>query len=361
MKKYFICIFFFGSFLFADEKVSFSLGNASQRVNDIQFKFEDERFGVGKLKIDQISSRISNFKIDMEDPRYIDYVKWLTKLSNAEMRGFSFDLNLFEQNVDLNLDIEKILFEIKNIDIAFNQRGNDFQLNSFDFKYILSNLEFFAPFISNQVDEELKVVNRLVPDGKLSKMDINARYSKSDNVLSIGGSLRMLSGSGILNIEIVVNEDSIDLTRIKEFSLKLNNLADGFYEYIDRLEESTNFTVQRLGRGSFEISYSGPIKEFGSKNHSKTSKSSGARTAISNIYNASKIYYQIKGEWPVVIDQLERSGLLDLSNSTKSKWIFDLNLPLKIFATSTSKMEDGPNKTIIFNAKNDNFYGYGSE
>ena len=95
---------------------------------------------------------------------------------------------------------------------------------------MFSNLEFFAPFINDQVDEELEIVNRLVPDGKLSKLDLSASYSKIDNILNIAGSLRMLSGSGILNIDIVVNENSVDLTYVKNFSLKLNNLVEGFID-----------------------------------------------------------------------------------------------------------------------------------
>ena len=121
----------------------------------------------------------------------------------------------------MKLDVDRVLFEIKDIDIAFDTNGDDFQLNSFDFKYVLSNLEFFAPFINDQVDEELEIVNRLVPDGKLSKLDLSASYSKIDNILNIAGSLRMLSGSGILNIDIVVNENSVDLTYVQKFLIKI--------------------------------------------------------------------------------------------------------------------------------------------
>ena len=64
------------------------------------------------------------------------------KLSNAEMRGFSFNVKSYRENIDLKLDVDRVLFEIKDIDIAFDTNGDDFQLNSFDFKYVLSNLEF---------------------------------------------------------------------------------------------------------------------------------------------------------------------------------------------------------------------------
>ena len=349
------------SLLIADDKVSFSIGNSSQRVNDLEFIYEEDGKGYVIFKIDQVSSRLNDFQLDIKDPNYIDYVKWFTKLSNADMRGFSFNVKSFKENIDLKLDVDRVLFEIKDIDIAFDTNGDDFQLNSFDFKYVLSNLEFFAPFINDQVDDELEIVNRLVPDGKLSKVDLSASYSKTDNILKIAGSLRMLSGSGILNIDIVVNENSVDLTYVKNFSLKLNNLAEGFIEYIDKIDESTSLTVKRLGRGSFELKYSGPINEIGSKKDIESSYASEARTAMSNIYNAAKMYYQTRGQWPTYVEELERAGQLDLNRSTKLKWIFEIQLPDKIIATSTAEMKGGSSKIVIFDASIGKFYGYGSD
>ena len=239
MKIFFTILFILHSLVSADEKISFSIGNSSQRVNDLEFIYEEDGKGYVLFKIDQVSSRLNDFQLDIKDPNYIDYVKWFTKLSNAEMRGFSFNVKLYKENIDLKLDVDRVLFEIKDIDIAFDTNGDDFQLNSFDFKYVLSNLEFFAPFVNDQVDDELEILNRLVPDGKISKLDLSASYSKIDNILNIAGSLRMLSGSGILNIDIVVNENSVDLTYVKNFSLKLNNLAEGFFEYINKVDELT--------------------------------------------------------------------------------------------------------------------------
>ena len=349
------------SLLSADDKISFSIGNSSQRVNDLEFIYEEDGKGYVIFKIDQVSSRLNDFQLDIKDPNYIDYVKWFTKLSNAEMRGFSFNIKSIKENIDLKLDVDRVLFEIKDIDIAFGTDGEDFQLNSFDFKYVLSNLEFFAPFINDQVDDELEIVNRLVPDGKLSNVDLNAIYSKIDNILKIAGSLRMLSGSGILSIDIVVNENSVDLTYVKNFSLKLNNLAEGFIDYMDKIDELTSLTVKRLGRGSFELSYSGPINEIGNKKYIESSYAFEARTAMSNINNAAKMYYQTRGQWPTDVEQLERSGQLDLDRSTKLKWIFEIQLPDKIIATSTLEMKGGASKMVIYDASIGKFYGYGSE
>ena len=58
----------------------------------------------------------------------------------------------------------------------------------------------------------------------------------------------------------------------------------------------------------------------------KSSYASEARTVMSNINNAAKMYYQTKGDWPSETDELERAGQLDVSRSTKLKWSFDLQL-----------------------------------
>ena len=56
----------------------------------------------------------------------------------------------------------------------------------------------------------------------------------------------------------------------------------------------------------------------------KSSYASEAMTVMSNINNASKMYYQTRGDWPSEIAELERAGQLDVSRSTKLKWSFDL-------------------------------------
>ena len=61
----------------------------------------------------------------------------------------------------------------------------------------------------------------------------------------------------------------------------------------------------------------------------KSSYASEARTVMSNINNASKMYYQTRGDWPSEIDELERAGQLDVSRSTKLKWLFVPRCTLK--------------------------------
>ncbi len=95
----------------------------------------------------------------------------------------------------------------------------------------------------------------------------------------------------------------------------------------------------------------------------KSGYASEARTVMSNVSNASKMYYQEKGEWPSEIDQLERAGKLDIERSTKLKWSFDIQLSDqggRITATSTEEMSGGAGHQVVYDADNGKFSGYGS-
>ncbi|SVA24476.1 uncharacterized protein METZ01_LOCUS77330 [marine metagenome] len=92
----------------------------------------------------------------------------------------------------------------------------------------------------------------------------------------------------------------------------------------------------------------------------QSSYASEARTVISNVHNAAKMYYQTRGEWPGDVEQLERAGQLDLDRSTKLKWTFELQLPDRIGATSTEEMQGGAGKIVTFDALTGKFKGYGS-
>ena len=91
-----------------------------------------------------------------------------------------------------------------------------------------------------------------------------------------------------------------------------------------------------------------------------SSYASEARTVMSNVHNAAKMYYQTKGEWPGDVEQLERAGQLDLDRSTKLKWTFELQLPDRLSATSTEEMQGGAGKVVSFDALTGKFQGYGS-
>ena len=97
--------------------------------------------------------------------------------------------------------------------------------------------------------------------------------------------------------------------------------------------------------------------------YTKSSYASEARTVMSNINNASKMYYQTRGEWPSEIDELERAGQLDVSRSTKLKWTFDLQLSDqggRITAISTEEMSGGAGHQVVYDADLGKFTGYGS-
>ena len=98
-------------------------------------------------------------------------------------------------------------------------------------------------------------------------------------------------------------------------------------------------------------------------NYVKSSYASEARTVMSNINNASKMQYQTRGEWPTEVDELERSGQLDVSRSTKLKWTFDIQLSDqggRITATSTEEMSGGAGHQVVYDGDNGKFSGYGS-
>ena len=95
----------------------------------------------------------------------------------------------------------------------------------------------------------------------------------------------------------------------------------------------------------------------------KSSYASEARTVMSNINNASKMYYQTRGDWPSEIDELERAGQLDVSRSTKLKWSFELQLSDQgglITATSTEEMSGGAGHQVVLDLDLGKFTGYGS-
>lgn len=95
-------------------------------------------------------------------------------------------------------------------------------------------------------------------------------------------------------------------------------------------------------------------------NYVQSSYASEARTVLSNVHNASKMYYQTRGEWPSDVEQLERAGQLDLDRSTKLKWSFELQLPDRMSAISTEEMQGGAGKAVVFDAVTGKFKGYGS-
>ena len=111
-----------------------------------------------------------------------------------------------------------------------------------------------------------------------------------------------------------------------------------------------------------EISYIKGERQY-SKSEMESINASEARTVMSNINNASKMFYQTKGQWPSEIVELERTGHLDVSRSTKLKWTFDLQISDQggyITATSTEEMSGGAGHQVVYDVYLRKFTGYGS-
>ena len=95
----------------------------------------------------------------------------------------------------------------------------------------------------------------------------------------------------------------------------------------------------------------------------QSSYASEARTVMSNVHNAAKMYYQTYGEWPTDVEELENSGQLEVDRSTKRKWVFELQLSDqggRIIATSTGDMDGGEGRVVEFDRESGDYRGYGT-
>ena len=337
MKKHFVVLLLFLSTIsIADERIKFGVGSSNQRINDISFEFATDRGDLIRLQIDQITSKGQNIAFEIKDVNYFDYLKWITSLSSAEMRGFKGVVIISNENIDFNASIERTNFEIKNVDVLIDDENERVDLNSLDINYKLTNLEFSVPYFNDsEVDE---FINTVMPDGKIPKVEFSVSYKKLDKTLKINGSFRMLSGNGIINVSVMINENNMDLTYVENSSIKLNNLADGMVDYINDIENETNFAVTKLGRGSFNIEYSGLLKNVLSRyldSISNTEESvenavvSSIRAGLKAAANDS-LYTYGRAAWPSnPFDALsEKPTGYTIDNSladTKGEWTFFLD------------------------------------
>ena len=264
MKKHFVVLLLILSTIsIADERIKFGVGNSNIKINDIIFEFTSNRGDLIKLQIDQLTSKDQDIDCEIKDGNYSNYLKLITALNSAEMRGLKGVLIISDEKINLNASIERTYFEIKNVDLLIDEENERVDLNSLDINYKLTNLEFSVPYFNDsEVDE---FINTVMPDGKIPKVEFSISYNKLDKILKLNGNFRMLSGNGIINISVMINENNMDLTYVENSSIKLNNLADGMVDYINDIENETNFAVTKLGRGSFKIEYSGLLKNVSSR------------------------------------------------------------------------------------------------
>ena len=96
----------------------------------------------------------------------------------------------------------------------------------------------------------------------------------------------------------------------------------------------------------------------------RSARSSEAKSVIGSIASASDMYFQEAGEWPSSVDDLEIEGQLEVKQSTKNKWQFELQLDDQggtIVATSTEEMAGGAGLIITFNRETGKYIGYGTK
>lgn len=96
----------------------------------------------------------------------------------------------------------------------------------------------------------------------------------------------------------------------------------------------------------------------------KSARASEAKSVIGNLYNASKMYRQTYGSWPTAVEELERTGQIDVDLSTKRQWTFELGIQEggggEIKAISTADMEGGAGHEVIFDVETGRYTGYGT-
>ena len=131
MKRHFVVLLIFLSTIsIADERIKFGVGKSNQKINDISFEFTTNRGELIRLQIDQITSKGQNIAFEIKDVNYFDYLKWITALSSAEMRGFKGVVIISNENIDFNASIERTYFEIKNVDLIIDEENEKVDLNS---------------------------------------------------------------------------------------------------------------------------------------------------------------------------------------------------------------------------------------
>ena len=193
---------------------------------------------------------------------------------------------------------------------------------------------------------------------------------------TLKGTIDTQFGKAIIDASFFSKQDSgnSDL-KFDYFEIGLSNLSRPIKDYIKIWESKTGKTLQRQGAvislNALEWINEDDFRDmklpstdiFFIGEYRRSSYASEARTVMSNIANASKMYYQIRGDWPSEIDELERAGQLDVSRSTKLKWSFELQLSDqggRITATSTEEMSGGAGHQVVLDLDLGKFTGYGS-
>ena len=89
-----------------------------------------------------------------------------------------------------------------------------------------------------------------------------------------------------------------------------------------------------------------------------------AKTQLKSIVQAADIYYSERGEPAPDVETMETEGYIELKQSVKNKWEFDLNLDPNgdggsCTATSTEEMSGGAGEVLTYDVATGKFTGYG--
>ena len=276
-------------------------------------------------------------------------------------------------------NISNFKSEAKNVFIELNLIKNKPIIENAGFQILLKNLEINIPKEIQENSSFEEAANYLNIHGgrfRIRQINLDLNFTKSEN-LELNGIVDTQFGKAIIDGSFFIKDyANVDL-KSDYFKINLSNLSRPISNYISKWESQNGKSLQRQGtiisidvleyinKDNFKGLKIPPITALlpTSLQYVKSSYASDARMVMSNINNASKMYYQTRGKWPSGIDELERAGQLDVSRSTKLKWTFDIQLNNwggRITATSTEEMSGGAGHQIIYDVDRGEFSGYGS-
>ena len=281
-------------------------------------------------------------------------------ISDMEFKYFKIELNNLSRPIKNFIQV----WENEN-NISFKRQGNIILVDLLEFDDI-KNLQQLSPF--KRYTGTVNRAEEAAEDAVLSALKANAEAYAMEKFMDTGRKsypTNPFDGGSV---------DGYDASH------SYGNLASGDWAFTENhiVHKRNNNSVwewEYFAEG-YNINQANNRGYFGSRKISKSNKKeidqlsfdnepdvTEIHTTISNIYNASRIYYQNLGKWPSNINNLHRAGRLRLKKSIKSNWIFVLELQNKegtITAISTKKMPGGEDKIIIFDVVSRKFTGYGS-